>query len=230
MAQKTQDAGYEKRVWAGDSSTVMEALEDYERDPKKGLLPFAVALYSARRNPALAKKLVTLRPGLLAAATEYLSTMPSRFSSSSFGNEGDVLSTYLEWLSRRPEFSQNKEAKTETYQMACRVFSYAADYAKWYPQDTESNHPRCLLELTMARLHLTGGDRKNALERLKRVEEKMHVPDPNQRVRVYRKLGMLYRMAGKWLPGVRYGLKALFVPGVPRDVRLKSLAAFFIDL
>ena len=51
------------------------------------------------------------------------------------------------------------------------------------------------------------------------------IKDPRQRVRVYAKLGMLLQRIGQKRSGLKWGVRALFVRGVPLFVRAKAFAA-----
>lgn len=225
MGQQAQDTSYAARVWKGDPSTVAEAFEQYRQDGN--LLSYAMALYSFRHISEYATRLVELRTDLWRYSNSYVAANPLRGELMAYANEGDALSTYLEWLSRRTDISEDErnELRRAMTQVTGRAFINAR-------LDSGSNHTWCLLGLTLARSELAFAKSKNrpySRRRLDDIAASVRIPDANQRVRVFRKLGMLYRMMGKWWTGTWWGVRAIFVRGVPLTVRAKSIAAFFIE-
>lgn len=213
---------YARRIWAGDRATVAEARERYRLDRERYLIPFAVVLYSFRTDEQCARELLELRGALLLRARRMLQIGADRLvSPREYANRADVLSTYLEWMGRRGELSREQQAE---------VLDLAYDVAfrgqVWAYEPEVEDHTRGLLLLTIARIGLTRRDWRMAEESLARVARMAtSVTDANQRVRIYRKLGLLNTRYGRLFRGLYWGIRACVVPGVPMAVRLKSVAA-----
>jgi hypothetical protein len=209
---------YDERVWEGDPTTVREAREAYRKDPEANLIRLAVALYSFRANSRFAEELIELRFKLLDFIATGISVAAPITTPQEFADEADVLSTYLEWMSRRPELSLE----------AAGLRKAARDLigrGQGLVHDLTHHNPYLLL-LTEVRIMLAEGRRTNAQQQLAWMAS--HAPqikDPKQRARVYRKMGMLNRRCGRWRSGWFWGIRACFVPEVPLDVRAKSVAA-----
>jgi hypothetical protein len=212
------------RVWAGDRNTVAEAREKYQQDPEAELVPFGVALYSFRNNPRFARELLELREPFLARARGMLQIGADRLMSArDYANRADVLSTYLEWMSRRRELSA--EHQEETLGIADTLARRGQERAS---ELEVSDHSRALLALIRAYIAVTRrGHLGMALHLDMIAREAVTIKDPNQRARVYRKLGLLYRRCSDFSKGIGWGIRACFVPDVPLAVRLKSAAALF---
>jgi hypothetical protein len=228
-------ADYSARVWKGDQTTVKEARDAYLNDPKKGLIPYAVALYSFRQQKKFAEELIGIRYQLISYAE---SNMLNHYSTKhmdvcvELAQQADILSTHLEWISRQehsPLLFQ-PEQREYVWANASRLFYFGIKKAEDAKME---DHTLPLLYLTGARLFLTSGKFRSvprAIEFLEEAEDKMalgKIPDPNQRARVYRKLGFLFRQCGETEAGLFWGVKALLIPGATMNTRAKSLAAFF---
>jgi hypothetical protein len=213
---------YNERVWAGDPATVAEARATYRSNPEGGLIPLAVALYSFRAKEPFAMELLGLRPQLLARAQDLLGgTAYTEVPKRERADKADVLSTYLEWMTRECDLSD--EERDELQKIAIELCKYGMNVVA---DELHDHHTWFLLKLTMARLSLAKGWVQAALYDLTLVENQAHyITDANQRARVYRKLGLLYRKCGRHGQGFRWGMRACLVPGVPLAVRAKSVAA-----
>jgi len=218
-----QNNEYGKRVWAGDPKTVAEARTKYQADPEGQLIPFAVALYSFRMNEKFAKELLELRQPLMVRAQEF-GQIPQKklLPHQEHMNLLDVLSTYLEWMSRRKVLSPSERKRL--LDTAYRTATYGATLATH--QFKASEHVWELLTLTAARTLIGQQNYRGAVRLLNDVVEfAPSIADANQRTRVYRKLGLLYRMRFRFVRGFYWGIRACVVPGVPLAVRAKSVAA-----
>ncbi len=133
----------------------------------------------------------------------------------------DVLSTHLEWVSRNTALSDSEYRFLRNVVVSlCR---YGLQMSREAP---EGNHTRSLLNLTAARINFDHGWPWAGMPHLESAAaEAEEIRDPNQRNRVYRKLGMLYRLSGRSLRGFWWSIRACIMPEVPLDVRAKSLAA-----
>jgi hypothetical protein len=216
----TESKSYTNRVWKGDSTTVNEARDAYQKDAKSGLIPYAVALYSFRANFRFASELLGLRFELLERAATV--TVPDALSADQlqFADQADVLSTYFEWMSRRPELREEAAGlRMQARALIIRALSMTHD---------PTHHTFYLLALTAVRILLTEGRFLNARQELIWMASHAHqIKDANQRARVYRKMGMLSRACGLGSSGWIWGMRACFVPGAPLNVRAKSVAALF---
>jgi hypothetical protein len=209
---------YGNRVWAGDPATVAEARIKYDAHPIGQLLPFAVALYSFRTNKKFADELLWLRSELVTNATNFMRTPAAQ----EYQDRADVLSTYFEWMSRQSALSANQ--RSELHELADQVCEYGIRCASGGRNRGE--HTWYLLHLTAARLLINEKNYKEARDMLNRLTlDAPTIKDANQRARVYRKLGFLYRMCMNPLSGFYWSIKACFVSGVPMAVRVKSAAA-----
>lgn len=220
MSHKIDPSLYSKRIWAGDPETVAEARAKYASDPEQ-LVPFAVALYSFRRNKIFAKELLSLRPRLIAYAKDYTKVPFNSDSSKVRADKLDVLSTYFEWMIRRPELSGQE--RTVLYLLA---LSLCVDGVRLASESPLTDHTWSLLRLTQARLYIYRRKFGLARDCLDDVAESVEeISDLNQKTRVCRKLGLLYRKSHLFWFGIYWGIRACTIPGVPRAVRIKSIAA-----
>lgn len=220
MAQNNQ---YGKRICAGDPKTVAEARAKYQADPEGQLIPFAIALYSFRMNETFAKELLELRHLLMIRAQEF-GQIPQKYllPYQEHLNLLDVLSTYIEWMSRRKELPASE--RDELLDIAYRTATYGATLATH--QFKVEEHVWELLTLTAARTLISQRRYREAVRLLNSIVEfAPRIADANQRTRVYRKLGLLYRVRFRLIRGFYWGIRACVVPGVPLAVRAKSVAA-----
>lgn len=213
------------RVWKGDEMTVVEAREQYKEDPDKGLLPYAVALYSFRHKKQYAKELVGLADELVNQIYHEVSELNKNTDYNYIHRYADTVSTHLEWISR-----QRGIGLTQWHTIRSMAFNLnqRGIYIARIANDEQNGHTLPLLYLTQARLQLSIGAVGPASKCIAQaIESSREISDPNQRARVYRKIGMLCRMTDMPLNGVVWGVKSIFVPGSTLAVRAKSVAALF---
>lgn len=217
---------FSDRVWADDPSTISEARARYEQDPEGQLLPFASVLYSflhrVKYRRQAARDLYALRESLSARARQLpcCPPAPQEAVEERFAAQAEMLATYLHWISRRsPDLGQRERFKN----CARRAISEGLGYARGTGQ---KGHTRALLFLALAAIDLDEGLRLNAGVNL-RFAAKLApgVQNINQRARVYRKLGLLFRRSGAFVEGMRWSIRACRLPGVARGVRKKNLIA-----
>jgi hypothetical protein len=222
------DSAYRKKVWAGDPSTVKVARANYEKDPEGGLLPFATALYSFRMKPECIKELFGLRPKLEERVIRNIQIQPEASTAERFAVEADLLATYLEWMSRQHGLSESD--RYHLRELSKEVVWAGLEVVGLYQQSMSECHTRCLLDLTYFSLLLGTSAQAYGKKFLDDAQKYApNIEERNQRVRVYCKLGMLYRRHS-WLlkpKGFYWGIRACFVRGVPNMVRAKSVAALF---
>ncbi len=219
---------YGTRVWKGDERTVAEARQRYSEDSHKNLLSYAGALYSFRRDPKNAQALLRLTARLLRHQEELVASMADDFYGSWFIDRADMLTTYYEWISRQDVLAEIIQQMV--HQEALRLCVDALPAASVYKESGARAHSYFLLLLTHASLQFdTYGIGWN-LDTV-RQQAPIFVKDPNQRARIFIKLGMLLRKAhvlnrrSDWFAGLYWGIRGCLVRGVPRNVRLKGLAA-----
>ena len=210
------------RVWQGDPSAVAVAREQYKDNPQTGLIPYAIALYSFRRDTKYAVELMKLRRDLRfrAAALTNPALTPR---GTRIAETADVLSTHLEWISRQTALGDVD--RRQAHEAAIDACMYGIEFAR---SASSTDHTLPLLHLTAARLCLNDLRTDHALEHLRYAQSiaaRGNISDPRQLVRVYTKLGLLYRKADERVGGVVWGMRAIAVRGVPFNVRLKALAA-----
>ena len=217
---------YNERIWRGDLKTVAEARIKYSLDPVGQLVPFASVLYSFKSKRECANELLTLRLPLIKRAQNLMESRPlsQKDASESEIDSADVISTVLEWMSRCDDLFTR--ARYEAENMARSLSDWGKEFA-WINRFT-NGHTWLLLELTSARIKISRKRNSDALVNLEHIAQYATsiVKDRNQEARIYRKLGMEFRMIGQFFPGLYWGLRACVVPGIPLAARLKSLVAF----
>ena len=214
MARK-HTPSFGRRTWNGDPTTVAEARRRYYKDPNQ-FVPYVSQLYSFRHRSEFARELRALRSDLFDCADQ----LRTDTNYQAQADKLDVLSTILEWLSRSDSYS---EATSRTVRnKAVEACYHGLDCAN----EISRSHTWCLLKLTLVRLWIDDRQFEGIQEHLAEVSGfARKIQDPNQRARVYRKLGLLYRMSSHLLPGYGWGIRACVVPGVPPPVCFKSVAA-----
>jgi hypothetical protein len=219
MTSKTDS----QKIWEGDLSPVERLKKAYEANPEKGLIDYAVVLYSGRKNKSLGHRLIHLRPQLLGMAEALLeSPKPEDLV---WLNQAEVIATHLEWISRQESGEIVEDVQTVALKLCRLVFKASLDAVG----KLKDHHVWSLAGLVLARLYLFSGkvDRILAGQLLDQIAiAAPKILNCNQRVRVYAKLGYLMRhSSGQWFLGVGWGLKAVFIrEKVPFNVRLKALA------
>jgi hypothetical protein len=215
--------GLSPRVWAGDRRSVAKARARFVRDdPQEQLIPYATTLYSFRYDRRCANELISHYHELYARAERETMRPYGPDNAREVANRADTLSTHLEWMSRQASFP--RERRQGAQMMAEMLCTYGAQCVARHHYQFQGHHTPYLLKLTAARIDLGKGNLGNASRILEEVirDDPTRISDPNQRVRVYRKLGLLLRKRGA---RDRWGIRALLVPEVPLANRLKSAAA-----
>jgi hypothetical protein len=226
------------RVWHGYASAIAEAEARYLKDPEGELVEYATTLYSFRNRKWCKEALIGLAPKLFAYAKKFLAGELG-FTGKAEKDKADVLSTWMEWMSRQ-DFSAQEQRNF--FKMALDMYDYGASLYDCSSKEPWGDASWCLLELTGARLKLAQGPReKGALHGcLGEIRRNMKgIKDANQRVRVYAKLGMLYRSSYTvtyLIKGWYWGIRAPLVrPWLGKDaptlwVRLKACVALVRDV
>ncbi|MBX9907052.1 hypothetical protein K2X96_04125 [Patescibacteria group bacterium] len=222
-----KERSFNLRVWNGDQATVSEARRAYADDQTDAnLLRFASTLYSFRVERNLALELVLHRIELLTYA---ITNMQDGEKAPPYDNEmaqnADLLSTIFEWMSWHKDTPEHE--REDLHNAAVGVCLYGLLRANPMLADGSTSHTWCLLMLTHSQLLITNEDTLHAANKLWEVSQTAaYVRDPNQRSRVYRKLGTLYRqLSGRWIRGVHWHLYACFMRDIPLGVRVKNFAA-----
>ncbi|HEY0010741.1 MAG TPA: hypothetical protein VGB97_02395 [Candidatus Paceibacterota bacterium] len=220
-----------ERVWGGDQTTVDEARATYEHDPDRQLIPYASVLYSFRNKRVGATSLERLCPDLQERAKGLLLITGNVSDKQGTADDMDTIATHLAWLSYRQAFSfpERLALRKLAWEVAEKGYAVAAKLTHPFQK-----HTPLLLLLTQAELLMGEKLYAPAMGLLAGVAKAAkHASDPNQKARVYRKLGMLYRKASLpyGMPSrMYYGfwliLRAACLRGIPLNNRLKSMAAF----
>lgn len=212
---------FNRRVWRGDASAVPEAREAYAQRPDQAFIKLLVTLYSFRADPRFAEELLLHRSKLLERAKKEIDQNFTGASVLERANLADMLSTYLEWMSRQPQLSPDERQESHLAASEVYLASIAlTDELEW------KHHTWSLLKLTGARLDLNENNRSSATWNLRRVAQRApEIEDNNQRARVYAKLGFLLRKSGWYRLGFYWGVRACVVPRIPFNVRKKALSA-----
>ncbi len=213
------------RVWAGDVGTVAKARRDFlNGDQLKGLLPFACTLYSFRNRPQYVSELCGLRRRLLKHADELVSPDADAYYGSHWADRADMLATYLAWLSLQPAFTRAQRGHLRA--VAVRTCERALPRARRLTT-TEHAHSYYLLALTYVSLIIGEPDAPALLTAVCRGAPR-RVRDRRQKVRIYAKLGLLFRKlerADSRLRGICWGVRAVLSSlawRLPRNVTLKA--------
>ncbi len=215
-------ASMSPRVWAGDKETVEEARPGY-RAGTVSLLEWAMLLYSFRYVRKYRKQLCALHTRLSAMAWEVRICEPADDRErAQLVAKADVLSTYLGYIASQGNFLQPRRDELRT--IAKLTARYGIKHAS---ADAGLLTERLLLLLTVTdpdlmRLQERSGNEESLAQVAVLASQ---VPDRNQRVRVYRKLGLRLRQYRHLFSGVAWGIRACFVRGIPAAVRAKSVAA-----
>ncbi len=202
-------------IWKGDKRVVSIAEKYYQHNGEGGLIPYAVALYSFRQYADNRTQLLWLRAPLLRRAELLIALMEKGERSGKLAAECDVVSTHLEWMLRQGTLSTLECSQVSG---VCKKLCHEA-----LSMGEGDMHTQALLQLTVARLCINESSPAwGPLNYAAHVAEL--ITDPLQRVRVYAKLGFLYRKEWSLVDGYYYGFRALLIGGVPINVRLKALA------
>lgn len=203
-----------QRIWKGDIAVLEEIEVLYRHGTSISIIEWASALYSFRGHrkwPEWERKLHYLKEDLCFEAERLKQLSPAYGEYKDHADRADVLSTILLYLDLQ-----------DAAQAACEA---GLGWASHLPR---TDHSYALLLLTCAQIHLGRFSMKVAQRTLRRAERQVvHIEDAQQRNRVYRKLGMLYRKLGKrtFWHGWKWGMRAVFQRKIPLAVRIKSVAA-----
>jgi hypothetical protein len=228
MTVRTNQRTLNQRIWAGDPKAVIAARKKYRTNRHTEFVPFMSTLYSFSSIPELRTELLTHRHRLYARAksiigADFPDTNPLLRR---MADQANVVSTILVWMSQCRELEA--EERKEIIRLAFEITQKGVQLEECIPEELRG-HTYCLLLLTATEIVIIlekPPERYPTSKYLKLVSERaLHIPDANQRARVYRKLGMLYRKLLNLGPGLYWGLKACFVPTTPLAVRFKSVAA-----
>ncbi len=192
MDREAQSSG--DRLWAGNVGAVAKARRNFlHGDQAKGLLPFACALYSFRDRPQYAHELRGLRRKLLRHAETLIVPDADAYHGSHWAERADMLTTYLAWLSAQPVFSN--AARGHLRSVAIRICETCLPEARSLTT-TERAHSYYLLALTYVSLTITERQARGLLLSVQKGAPR-HVRDRKQKVRIYAKLGLLFRKLGE---------------------------------
>jgi hypothetical protein len=215
------DQELSRQIWAGDPAAIATSRRLFEADPEGYLMDHAVALYSFRGRQDCVGEFLQLRPLLIENARRTLGITNPRLSAWELAVKIDVLTTHLEWMSRRRELTEREQS--DLRKLVIDLCAKGVDYAR---SARSGDHTRALLRLTYASALFVEGLQFSAVEALKQVEsEVVGITDRKQRARVMRKTGMLYRRHVRFWHGLGWGWRAVTLPGIPRSVRVKNLVA-----
>ncbi|CAN5127498.1 hypothetical protein BH11PAT3_BH11PAT3_2460 [soil metagenome] len=214
------------RIWSGDSTAVAEARANYKEDREKGLIPYASTLYSFRNNKKFALVLFGFQSELRRRAEREMSVEASGLTDEERAGLADVLTTIFEWMIRRFTHDEFESSGfRENWQQFPFLITQLSEWGMKHAIKTNAYHSFCLLKCTQARLYFERDEAEIAEAAVNDAAiDSYCIKDPNQKVRVYAKVGFLYRILGVRMEGYRFGFKALLVQGVPMNVRLKGLA------
>jgi len=215
-----------EKIWRGDMTAIDEARSEFEADPDRNLLQYASTLYSFRYRRACLQELYLITPKLLNRAVMHQATMVAVRGPQSFV-EADVLATVLGWLSRRlRDRTDRKRASRLAYNVCSTALNALPDF-----RDAEQQHlahTALLLRLTHAELTLADAERDHS-QMYELVDMCVwwtrYVHDPDQKARILRKAGVLFRRMGHWRKSFGPGLRACVVTDSSRFTQLKSVAA-----
>lgn len=223
---KTRESYPAKR----DNKSVAKARILYNQDPQRHLLTVAHALYASAYRKRYARELVELRVELMMELDTLISADFNHYYGSDHNDRIDMVSTYLVFIARRKELSPAQQRHfLQTASMLCiNALEYAGS-----PLNMKHSHSYYLIATTYASLHIGS---PVGLVWLQIVGDgaPIHVADPNQKSRIYRRLGLLFPdTAPLWgdftfaasMVGMYWALKACAVPGTNAKTRLKSIYA-----
>lgn len=199
-----------KRIWAGDSSVVAEVKNLWITE-KISLSEWVSTLYSFRGIHSNRKALVQLLPEIREEVQCLDAAMITCSEHQNVADRADVFATVLVWL-----------GEYELAEKACQTgLTHSIHLTRKKPS-------HALLLLTCTEINIRKGNFGHSLRSLgesARIADL--ITDLNQRNRVYRKIGKLYRKLGRGnlLESIRWGLGAVCMQGITPAVRAKSLAA-----
>jgi len=211
-----------RKIWRGKYRAGIEAHRlEHNMDPEGTMVSWASALYSGRMIDRYAEELLvyleeTVLPAFTDRGVEEFDADPRKAA-----DKADVLSTVLAWAAwhTNPSRDVYDDFVNETF----RIAREGKRFAEMHHRIGDHTYPLLLLTNVEISHRWGGGQRTFLLDEVINLVEA--IEDPYQKARVYRKLGMLCRRFG-YLPvsGIGFGLKAIFMPGLPLAVRAKSVA------
>jgi hypothetical protein len=216
---------YGLRVWGGDTTTVAEARAQYFGDSQGHLMTYAVALFSFRYIPQFAREMELIHLSLVGRANALLELASVEENPLERANDVETLSSHLEYLSHRRRLEIRRGLLLGKAVALCEL---GLKICSEHPLPESGLHTPLLLKLMRFKLYLLTRERSRSYVRRRLTEvidRAPDVPDPNQRARVYRKIGMVSRKAWAPFQAHYWGVTACCVPGIPLAVRLKSFAA-----
>lgn len=190
------------------------------------LVLMAEHLYINRHDAIFRTMLLSLKPHLQDLAAGFAVRLRIDMSQDtqtrvSFLDSVQTLAVILTWMSRHVPFKAWVRANLRKQAKELVALGIVAR-----PLEQNGSATTSLLFLTAAQIAVTEKETKLADEHLIQAwGYSRTITDPNQRARVFRKLGMLYRKIGHYGTGLGFGIRALFVPGSTLAVRTKSAAA-----
>lgn len=216
------DSKVGRQIWGGKYRPGIEAHRlEYEKDPEGTMVSWASALYSGRMIDQYAEELLahleeTVLPAFTGRGIEEFDADPRKAA-----DKADVLSTVLAWAAQHtnPYHDIYDDFINETF----RIAREGKRFAERHYRIGDHTYPLLLLTCVETSHRWGRGQRTFLLDEVIDLVEA--IEDPYQKARVYRKLGMLCRRFW-YLPvsGIGFGLKAIFMPGLPLAVRAKSVA------
>lgn len=203
-----------QRIWRGDSSAVREALQQYGEDGD--VLKIASILYSFRYLREYQDELRKLLSSLNHEAWVILKETPepqTEVERLALADRIETLTSILIYLGQRPATDAGLLALVNARALIPKGLRL---------HKRSGHHTRAFLLLHCVSMDLNKECRDETLREAIRTARR--VVDPNQRARVYRKIGLYL---GDRFPcrGLMWSIKACFVPGSTLAVRLKSLVA-----
>lgn len=207
------------RTWEGDPKAVGEQWERW-RKGELSLTVWASTLYSYRHIHQYKCDLINIAWELeCETRPEEAPAFANGLTAEKAADHADVLSTVLLALSRDRAFCE--ESSELLHAAAARALCFGLRQTEHEPH---GEHTRALLQLT--EFDLFPG-RKYLLDEV--AVRARHIRDTNQRERVYRKLGVLARRAGRIIRGTLWGIRAVGARGVSWNSRKKAIAAFLSE-
>jgi hypothetical protein len=230
-SEMPEDLG--SRMWEGDPTSVSDAYNWFRSHPLTGLNVYAVALYSNRGKKENKEKLIRLRRKLSnELLRRYWMLRRNECSAVDILSPVETFGTHLEWISR-----QNMPGELLSFEPQSILNDLEEILEGVQPgvadiHDPERTHDAYLFELLRTRVLLRQKKQHGARAILDWVASfpQGGMVNVKQRVRVLAKLGFLYRLVGVpfgplWWRGIMWGVSAVRIRGVPRNVRIKALVA-----
>lgn len=207
MKNKNIDRLIRAGMYEGEGGAVAQHRKLYKADTSQ-LIPYAVTLYSARKTMSVVKEFVSLIPELKKAIAAQEEARD--------GDGLDVISTHLLWWSKQGQYDAADALN--------RAWSTAKSGYRIMHDEERGGHTRSLLALTLAEASILLGRRKGVRSYLNFARSRVaDIKDPDQRVRVYRKLAYIY-FRHYWNPfqAWKYILRARSVKDVSPDAMNKT--------